>query len=506
MKIFYKPAYSYLFIDLFMLIIWIFVILEWFPLTTDTPFDKYSLPAASYIVVWGFWSYILGRYQPLHKQHYNQSTNLLFFTSLLVLVFFHVLIFIYFLNKFSNNVLYLITAGEFTINYILLTIYFSYRYAVEYVEISFPEKEERFEAKVKAGIPLDDKTLLELHSNIKRTSGEQGLRFLRKNIQLEGGNTFVYSSKDPSILKYLPVYQFSAIIQLEKLNNIRGINKMLALANEILPEDGIFTCCYESKSTYKKIKLGKLPLGINYLVYSFDFLFKRVFPKLIFTRWFYFVFSGCKNRILSKAEVLGRLYCCGFKIEEVKKIGNLNYVLARRIKQPEVYKRKTYGPLIRLKRFGKNGKAFEVYKMRTMHPYSEYLQTYIFEKNNLQDGGKFNKDIRITTLGKYMRKYWLDEIPMILNLLKGEMKLVGVRPLSQQYFNLYSKELQDKRVKFKPGLLPPFYADMPKTLEEIQQSEMRYLKLCEDKSVITTDILYLFLIFKNILFKKARSA
>lgn len=144
--------------------------------------------------------------------------------------------------------------------------------------------------------------------------------------------------------------------------------------------------------------------------------------------------------------------------------------------------------------------------MRTMHPYSEYLQTYIFEKNNLQDGGKFNKDIRITTLGKYMRKYWLDEIPMILNLLKGEMKLVGVRPLSQQYFNLYSKELQDKRVKFKPGLLPPFYADMPKTLEEIQQSEMRYLKLCEDKSVITTDILYLFLIFKNILFKKARSA
>lgn len=489
-----------------MLVIWIFVILEWFPLTTNTPFDKYSLPSLYYIIIWGCWSYILGRYQPLQRQQYNQSTNLIFFTSLLVLGFFHILIIIYYLNKYSNNVLYLVTAGEFTINYILLTIYFSYRYAIEYVEISIPEKDERFDAKVKAGFPLDEKTLFELYTNIKRTSGEQGLKFLQKNIQLEGGNAFVYSSKDPSILRYLPAYQFSSIIQLEKLNNIRGINKMLSLANEILPEDGIFTCCYESKSTYKKIKLGKLPFGINYLVYSFDYLFKRVFPKLVFTRWFYFVFSGCKNRILSKAEVFGRLYCCGFKIEQEKKVGNLNYVLARRIKQPEMYKRRTYGPLIRLKRSGINGKSFEVYKIRTMHPYSEYLQAYIFEKNNLQDGGKFNKDIRITTLGKYMRKYWLDEIPMILNLLKGEMKLVGVRPLSQQYFNLYSKELQEQRIKFKPGLLPPFYADMPKTLEEIQQSEMRYLKLCEEKTVLVTDTLYLLLIIKNILFNKARSA
>ena len=105
-----------------------------------------------------------------------------------------------------------------------------------------------------------------------------------------------------------------------------------------------------------------------------------------------------------------------------------------------------------------------------------------------------------------MRKYWLDELPMFINLLKGDMKIVGVRPLSAHYFSLYSAELQQKRVKFKPGLLPPFYADMPKTLDEIQASEMRYLTMCEEKSVFFTDLKYILRILHNILIKKARSA
>ena len=147
----------------------------------------------------------------------------------------------------------------------------------------------------------------------------------------------------------------------------------------------------------------------------------------------------------------------------------------------------------------------QVYKMRTMHPYAEFLQGYIYEKNNLQEGGKFANDIRISTMGHFMRKYWLDELPMFINLLKGEMKLVGVRPLSQQYFNLYSKELQELRVQFLPGLLPPFYADMPKTLDDVQESEMKYLNACQQNGVFKTDMRYLRRIFYNILFKKARS-
>ena len=123
----------------------------------------------------------------------------------------------------------------------------------------------------------------------------------------------------------------------------------------------------------------------------------------------------------------------------------------------------------------------------------------------MREGGKFNRDIRITTLGRLARKYWLDELPMIINLLKGDMKLVGVRPISQQYFSLYSKDLQEKRVRHKPGLLPPFYADMPKTLQEIEDSEMRYLTMCENKGTFMTDFIYFWRILYTIIFRRARS-
>ena len=86
------------------------------------------------------------------------------------------------------------------------------------------------------------------------------------------------------------------------------------------------------------------------------------------------------------------------------------------------------------------------------------------------------------------------------------MKIVGVRPLSNQYFSLYNSDLQALRTQFKPGLLPPFYADMPRTLDEIQASEMKYLNECKHKGVFFTDRKYFFKIVSTILFKNARSA
>lgn len=84
------------------------------------------------------------------------------------------------------------------------------------------------------------------------------------------------------------------------------------------------------------------------------------------------------------------------------------------------------------------------------------------------------------------------------------MKFVGVRPLSSHYFSLYSKELQELRTKVKPGLFPPFYADMPETLEEIQESEIRYIKSYL-KRPFYTDCRYFFKTFVNIALKGKRS-
>lgn len=505
MKIFYKISWYNLFIDILLLIISFYVVLDWFPLTTSTPFNKYSWPSLFFVLLWVFCSYFLGRYNKLKRQKYFKAVLNLFYVSTIVFFFFWGLIHFYF-KEYSGFVLLSISIGVFVINYIALSIYFAYRYAVDYNELTYRQTEERHNAQIKQAEKLDEEEFKELCAVIRMHSGEAVLELLLKQVDLYSKNTRVYLSSDLANLELRPNYQSSTIIQLESLNNMRGVNKLLSLLNKKLPDNGVFMCCFESKSTRKKRILRRYPKGINYIVYTIDFVFKRVMPKIFLTRKLYYFITGGKDRIFSKTEVLGRLYCFGFQIVAEKKIGELTYIFAQRVKPPETSQKRTYGPLIRLRRFGKNKEPFEVYKMRTMHPYSEYLQGYIYERNSLQEGGKFNRDIRVTTIGRIMRKYWLDELPMILNLLKGEMKLVGVRPLSAQYFNLYSKELQEKRVKYKPGLLPPFYADMPSTLDEIQESEMNYLNACETKGVFRTDFRYLGLILKNILFKKARSA
>ena len=185
-------------------------------------------------------------------------------------------------------------------------------------------------------------------------------------------------------------------------------------------------------------------------------------------------------------------------------IGERLFFVVRKTKEPVFDAKPTYGPIIRLRRIGENGKIISVYKFRTMHAYSEYLQGYIYNRSKLQAGGKFKDDFRVTTIGKIFRKLWIDELPMLINLLKGDLKLVGVRPLSEHYFDLYSEELKEKIIKYKPGLIPPFYADLPKTLPEIMESEMRYLKDYE-VSPFRTDWRYFWKAVGNIIVRRARS-
>jgi len=504
MKIFYKPSYFYLVIDVLILVFSLYVVLDLFPLTTRTPFEKYFGPSILYILFWILFSYLLQRYKPLKKQLIIQITLRLFYASVANFIVFFALIHFFF-KIYSGFVLLTLIAGSFNVNYIFISLYIAYRYAVDYNEIIIKPKKERLNAFVKPSIHLDRQSFIQLKETIKLHSTEKVLRFLEMYIDLSDGNTLVYVNNEVANLKMNPNYQYSSIVQLERVNNMRNINEKLSIINEKLPDNGIFICCFETKSTRKKKILKRYPFGLNYIFYFLDFLFKRVMPKIFITRQVCDFITGGRNRIFTKAEVLGRLYCFGFKVTLVKKIGQLTYVISQRIKQPELVQKRNYGTLIRLRRFGEDKKLIQVYKIRTMHPYSEYLQSYVYNLNSLNDDGKFNKDIRITTMGRLMRKYWIDELPMIFNILKGEMKIVGVRPLSMHYFSLYSKELQEKRVKFKPGLFPPFYADMPQSMDEIQASEMKYLVACEQKGEFKTDMKYFLIILKNILIKKARS-
>lgn len=208
--------------------------------------------------------------------------------------------------------------------------------------------------------------------------------------------------------------------------------------------------------------------------------------------------------MLSRAETLGRLYSCGFEVLEEKYISGQLYFVARKIKEPYFDEDPSYGPLFKMNRIGKDGKIIGVYKFRTMHPFAEYLQDYVVNKYGFSVEGKPANDFRLNFWGKFLRKYWLDEFPQLINVLKGEMKLVGVRPLSRNFFNLYNDELKEKRLRYKPGLVPPFYVDLPGSLDEIMESEMKYLNLYEGKP-FKTDLKYFFKAFFNIIFRKARS-
>jgi hypothetical protein len=248
----------------------------------------------------------------------------------------------------------------------------------------------------------------------------------------------------------------------------------------------------------------KYPKYFSHLFYFIRFIFKRVFPKLPVTKKVYFAITKGKNRAISRAETLGRLCFCGFNIVREKEIGDDLYFIVQKGKTPSMSENPSYGPLVKFNRLGPNGTVINAYKFRTMHPYSEYLQDYIYQKNSLQQGGKFQDDFRVTTIGKFMRRVWLDELPMLYNWLKGELQLVGVRPLSMQYASLYHTELQEMRNKIKPGLIPPFFADRPQTFDEICESERCYIEAYLAHP-LKTQWIYFWKAVYNIVVKGARS-
>ncbi len=298
--------------------------------------------------------------------------------------------------------------------------------------------------------------------------------------------------------------KMGCIVGLHRLNNLRFINKHLEKINGKLASGGYFIGVVETAAHHKMRMLKKYPKPLNYAIYAGDYLINRVWPKLPRLRKVYFSITKGQNRVLSKIETLGRLYSCGFKLIDSKTIDGLLYFVAEKNGQPAYNTQATYSPIIKLNRTGKGGKMIKVYKLRTMHPYSEYLQPYIYETQGLQEGGKFKDDPRVHWFGRFSRKFWLDELPMLWNIVRGDLKIVGVRPLSKHYQSLYPEDFIRYRSQFKPGFIPPFYVDMPNTLEEIIDSEKRYLQAYE-KAGYKTDITYFQKAIFNILIKRARS-
>ncbi len=339
---------------------------------------------------------------------------------------------------------------------------------------------------------------------IVREDGEKVYDYIAGQLNGFKCSKLVISTSTPfNISSHTPGF-YQCIVNLRKINDFKRINKFFEAVNNILPQGGLYINCVQTNALKKARILKKYPPVLNWIYYFFYFIFMRIFPKLTVTKKLYFWITNGYHRAISRAEALGRLYSCGFEVLHEEVVDGKLYFTARKIREPFYDYSPTYGPLIRLKRVGKNGKTIYVYKMRTMHPFSEYLQDYVYQKEKLQEGGKFKNDFRISTIGRVMRKLWIDELPMLINLLKGDLKPVGVRPISHHYLELYDEEFRLRRSKYRPGLVPPFYADLPGTLEEIQASEAHYLD-AYDKNPLWTDFRYFWKATYNIVVRKARS-
>jgi exopolysaccharide biosynthesis polyprenyl glycosylphosphotransferase len=112
------------------------------------------------------------------------------------------------------------------------------------------------------------------------------------------------------------------------------------------------------------------------------------------------------------------------------------------------------GPaLFKQLRVGQSKRRFLLYKFRTMVEGSERLQSDLEHLNEAQGPiFKIANDPRVTRVGRFLRATSLDELPQLLNVLRGQMSLVGPRPMSLRDVNLFDRGIQRKRFSVRPGL------------------------------------------------------
>ena len=114
----------------------------------------------------------------------------------------------------------------------------------------------------------------------------------------------------------------------------------------------------------------------------------------------------------------------------------------------------TPGPVFfRQQRSGLSGSPFTIFKFRTMATNAEQFKHELAAMNEMTGPVfKITNDPRITPLGKILRKYSLDELPQLFNILRGEMSLVGPRPLPVDEVKRFNDLAHRRRLSVKPGL------------------------------------------------------
>ena len=343
------------------------------------------------------------------------------------------------------------------------------------------------------------------HVYIEQLYGKAVVNYITSHLNLEDPGVQIYNTNEPLNIKMNYASSLYGYVNLKEVNEIDNLNNFFEMVNENLPPGGYYIGCVQTNKSRRRKIFDEKSAILAYPLYCFDFLVKRLLPKLNIFRFVSEKLPCNPGRAMSCTETLGRLVSCGFEVIDHREIGYRTYFVCKKSGRPSYNGHKKYGMIIGLERVGKNGNIINVLKLRTMHPYAEYLQEYVSNANGLLYGDKVKDDFRVTSLGRLLRKYWLDEQPMWVNFFRGDIKLVGVRPLSQAKLSIYPKDLQARRKNYKPGLIPPYYAELPKTDEEFFACEEKYMDQYDNQPTLT-DLRYFFGVLFNIFFRGVRSS
>lgn len=496
----YKPQIKKIFLDV---IVWAVVLVAVSVISAINLSCLEMSIAAGVVLLWLLLSYLQKVYENVTGFSTFRRIGAVLLTSICLFVCLFVTSRFFSLDTYFRAMYYALIS-VFAVELVGVLIYKFYIYASN-VEVVLPQVEPRGATlPLKAAKRIDKDELEDIRYSIRAYTDESSLRFLEDNLNLGSSNTKIFASTTLFNFETIRPYRYETIINIQKINSIRGVNELFNKINEKLPDMGVCCICYETFDHLRKNINATYPIVLRKVILAYFFIVKRIIPKLFLTNRLYFDITQGRKRYFSETEVLGRLYYCGFEVVKEAYSDNLNWVIARRKQSPQTLVPKRYGPIIKLFRVCRGGDLKPIYKLRTMYPYSEYIQSYMYEKYGTDDIGKIKDDMRITGWGKVFRKFWIDELPMIWNLLRGDLKIVGVRPVSMSNFKTYPEYLQQKRIKVKPGLIPPMYFDMPTTSQGFYDSEERYIDSYL-KHPILTDIKYLFGSLYNILIKRARS-
>ncbi len=145
------------------------------------------------------------------------------------------------------------------------------------------------------------------------------------------------------------------------------------------------------------------------------------------------------------------------------------------------------GALFFQERPGKDGKIFKVIKFKTMTD----------ERDS--DGNLLPDELRLTKVGKFVRSTSIDELPQLINVLKGDMALIGPRPLLVQYLPLYSKE-QMRRHEVRPGISGWAQCHGRNAISWSEKFKLDVWYV--DHLSFMTDIKVIFITIKNVLMRK----